>query len=200
MTKKNPGSSSKKRGGKSATAGGSSTPTTGARHLPHIMLPAPTTITLGGANGNALIASSPEGESSLLFTLSFSPPTKPWSTNQDRNLSKHERHSMIQAWKLITMVEYRNARLGNQPPGLVLITIPFDTNRTRDPHNYCGTVVKAIIDGLVKGGAWPDDTPEYVGHLEPWLTVQSHDSSYVWVDVFAAARYVLKDGMWTVVG
>jgi Holliday junction resolvase RusA-like endonuclease len=54
-------------------------------------------------------------------------------------------------------------------PALVRVHIPFTQNRRRDPHNYCGTVVKAIIDGLVKAGAWEDDTPEYVEHLSPVL-------------------------------
>ena len=52
---------------------------------------------------------------------------------------------------------------------LVTVTIPFTQNRRRDPHNYCGTVLKAIIDGLVHAGVVPDDTPEWIGHREPRL-------------------------------
>ena len=54
-------------------------------------------------------------------------------------------------------------------PSTVEVFIPFTTNRRRDPHNYVGTVVKWIIDGLVYAGAWPDDTPEWVTVLEPVL-------------------------------
>lgn len=54
--------------------------------------------------------------------------------------------------------------------GIVQVEIPFTRHRRRDPHNYCGTIVKAIIDGLIHAGAWPDDTPEYVGHREPVIT------------------------------
>ncbi len=55
---------------------------------------------------------------------------------------------------------------GGLPPSVVQIDIPFTQNRRRDPHNYCGTVLKAIIDGLVEINYWPDDTPEWVGHRE----------------------------------
>jgi hypothetical protein len=54
-------------------------------------------------------------------------------------------------------------------PALVRVHIPFPVDRRRDPHNYCGTVVKAIVDGLVNAGAWDDDTPEFVEHISPIL-------------------------------
>lgn len=77
---------------------------------------------------------------------------------------------MIAVWKEATIVHYRNQQKGQHlPPSIVQIHIPFTTNRRRDPHNYCGTVLKAVIDGLVQAGAWPDDTPDYVGHREPVL-------------------------------
>jgi hypothetical protein len=63
---------------------------------------------------------------------------------------------------------YRRIYMKNpQPPSVVSLTLPVKDRRKRDPHNYCGTVLKAVIDGLVQAGAWPDDTPEYVGHREP---------------------------------
>ena len=110
----------------------------------------------------------------LVIRFEFHPPDEPWSTNQDRNLSPHERSDRILNWKTITKVTYvsfcnRNGQGRLLGPSLVRIHIPFRTKRRRDPHNYCGTVVKAIIDGLVQGGAWPDDTPQYVEHLSPVL-------------------------------
>jgi hypothetical protein len=80
-------------------------------------------------------------------------------------------------------------------PSVVMVEIPFNMVRTRDPHNYCGTVVKAIIDGLVLAGAWPDDTPDQVGHMEPFLTLSS---PYVWVHIFDAETYVLSPEGWKV--
>lgn len=53
-------------------------------------------------------------------------------------------------------------------PAEVHVTIPFPIHRRRDPINYARTV-KAIVDGLVLAGAWPDDTPDYVTQHIPTL-------------------------------
>lgn len=53
-------------------------------------------------------------------------------------------------------------------PAEVHVTIPFPIHRRRDPINYARTV-KAIVDGLVLAGAWPDDTPNYVTQHIPTL-------------------------------
>ena len=37
--------------------------------------------------------------------------------------------------------------------------------------NYVGTVVKAIVDGMVDAGCWPDDTAEWVEIRQPVLVV-----------------------------
>lgn len=106
--------------------------------------------------------------------ITFPPPGKPWSTNKDRNLHPQERAGRIAEWKGVTKAAYvgwcgrRRVRRALNP-ALVRVHIPFSVNRRRDPHNYCGTVVKAIIDGLVLAGAWEDDTPEFVEHLAPVL-------------------------------
>lgn len=110
--------------------------------------------------------------SELITRFHFPAPDKVWSTNDDRNLHHYTRAERIKTWKGAARIHYANARgkAGTAiPPALVRVHIPFKTDRRRDPHNYCGTVVKAIIDGLVLAGAWPDDTPEYVGHREPLL-------------------------------
>lgn len=56
-------------------------------------------------------------------------------------------------------------------PLAVRVTIPFAVDRRRDAHNYTGTVVKAVIDGLQIAGWIADDTPEWVTVLDPILTV-----------------------------
>lgn len=111
-----------------------------------------------------------------MIEFEFYPPDKPWSTNQDRNLNPYKRHGTIREWKDMASLAYiddcnkkkRKRQLGNT---LIRVTIPFDKKRRRDPHNYCGTVGKAIIDGLVNAGAWDDDTPDFVEHLAPILVV-----------------------------
>lgn len=58
-----------------------------------------------------------------------------------------------------------------QVPIAVQVTLPFRSGRRRDPHNYTGTVVKAIVDGLKDAGLVPDDTPEWVTVLDPIIQV-----------------------------
>lgn len=54
-----------------------------------------------------------------------------------------------------------------RPPCGVRVHFPVrDPGRRRDPHNLAPTV-KAIVDGLVDAGVWPDDTDEYVTVLDP---------------------------------
>lgn len=107
-------------------------------------------------------------------SFTFKPSAKPWSSNQDRNLAPLRRADLIRTWKIDAKTHYTNHmnRLKvrrDLRPGSVQVTIPFGRQPVGDPHNYCGTVLKAIIDGLVAGGAWPDDTPQWVGHTEPIL-------------------------------
>jgi hypothetical protein len=54
------------------------------------------------------------------------------------------------------------------PPSLVRCHFDVPTRRARDPHNLFATV-KAIVDGLVDAGLWPDDTSEWVTTVEPML-------------------------------
>jgi len=102
---------------------------------------------------------------------------KPWSTNEDRNKNPYERAQIVALWKQSAFIAYRNWKVRARQDGhlegkqIVTVEIAFPMNRERDPHNYCGTVVKAIIDGLKEAGAFPNDTFEYVGHREPRLVV-----------------------------
>lgn len=52
------------------------------------------------------------------------------------------------------------------------LTFEFEVRdkRRRDPHNYYPTI-KAIVDGLVDAGLWPDDTPDFVSTREPSFAV-----------------------------
>ena len=110
------------------------------------------------------------------ISFKFELPARIWSTNDERNMHYGERHRLVTAWKGATRMNYlsyRNRRglPVRLDPGIVHLAIPVKDRRKRDPHNYCGTVLKAVIDGLVLAEVWPDDTPEYVGHREPVLYV-----------------------------
>jgi len=100
---------------------------------------------------------------------------KPWSTNADRNKGKRE--NRVAPWRDGAYYAARQYRLRRRltiplDRSNVTMVIPFDLNKKeRDPHNYCGTVVKAAIDGLVLAGFWPSDTVGFVTHTEPLLVI-----------------------------
>lgn len=106
----------------------------------------------------------------MIFSFEMPLPAKIWSTNDDRRLHHAIRAGLVKDWKIATRYHYQvNFGRTRQKPSIVQVHIPIPDNRRRDPHNYCGTVMKAMIDGMVMADAWPDDTPEYVGHREPIL-------------------------------
>lgn len=95
-----------------------------------------------------------------------------WSTNQDRNLHHHKRAQRILEWKEATILALHGQPRYDPPRRLlVALTIPFKQNRRRDPHNYCGTVLKAVIDGIVHAGFVPDDNPKWIAHREPVFAI-----------------------------
>lgn len=96
---------------------------------------------------------------------------QPWSTNDDRRIHWAVRKRRVDEWHQVTRWHYRAARETAPTPAIVTVEIPFAQKRRRDPHNYVGTVVKAIVDALVSEGAWPDDTAEFVTVAEPKLVV-----------------------------
>lgn len=106
----------------------------------------------------------------MMFSFEMPLPAKIWSTNDDRRLHHSDRARLIKDWKIATRYHYQiSFGRQHQPPSIIQVKIPVADNRRRDPHNYCGTVMKSMIDGMVMATAWPDDTPDYVGHREPIL-------------------------------
>ena len=105
--------------------------------------------------------------------LEFPAPAETPSINQVNGAHWAKYHADKQMWQQAAQIYWRHQVFDGVyiPPesANVRVTIPFAQNRRRDPHNYVGTVVKWIIDGLVYAGAWPDDTPEWVTVLEPVL-------------------------------
>lgn len=65
-------------------------------------------------------------------------------------------------------------------PADVYVLLEVNTNRRRDPHNFYPTI-KAIVDGLTRAGAWPDDNAEHVRTHEPEILVTDtrHPQCYV---------------------
>lgn len=108
--------------------------------------------------------------------LSFPPPGKPLSINEASGRSWARTRRLLAPWRdgvgWAWNTTPRSARAAVQGRRCrVEVTIPFATNRRRDPHNYVGSVVKALVDQLVDQGVWPDDTPDWVTVAEPTLVV-----------------------------
>lgn len=130
-----------------------------------------------------------------VITFTIRPTEPPWSTNDERNFNRYVRHQRVKAWKGDTQAAWltvKQAALNTYPristsgtdtyfvPSIVQLHIGFKERRRRDPHNYCGTVLKAVVDGLVKAGLWPDDTPDWVGHREPLLVTGLNTEVEIW--------------------
>ena len=103
------------------------------------------------------------------WTLTFPQPAKPRTMNHRgpwraawgatktwRNTAAH--HALTLG---------RSPSERRRPPCLVRVSFPTSTpNTRRDPHNWAPTV-KAILDGMVDAGIWPDDNDQWVTVLDP---------------------------------
>jgi hypothetical protein len=115
------------------------------------------------------------------YRLRFKPPTKPWSSNDERNkMHRMERVRRVREWRSAAAEAAREAGLGRlEGKVIVQIHVPFPIRRTRDPHNMCSTALKSSVDGLVDAGVIPDDDPEHLGHREPVLYIDKDPDAEV---------------------
>lgn len=98
--------------------------------------------------------------------VEFLAPAKLMSLN-DR-MHWRRRADATKWWRTRAAWAAREARVRQLPRSLITVELPVRDSRRRDPHNYLPTV-KAIIDGLVDAGVWPDDNPTWVAVTEPRL-------------------------------
>jgi len=94
-----------------------------------------------------------------------------WSTNDERRMHWAARRKLVDAWRRWGYMVATQEGWIDLPPCVVEIALPFARNGRRDPMNYVGTCLKAVIDGLVDAGCWPDDTPDYVTITQPLLEI-----------------------------
>lgn len=114
------------------------------------------------------------------LTMSFPAPAEPLSENAAIRLHWAARKRVTTPWRdlAITMTRMALARYARErevwptQPVEVRMALPFRMARRRDPHNYVGTVVKATVDGMVRGGLIPDDSPEWATIAEPTISIQ----------------------------
>lgn len=111
--------------------------------------------------------------------LTFTAPTTPLSINRANGMHHGARRRLLKPWHDAAWATGRNHRsqAARTPVGrlvepiTVQVVLPFRTANRRDPHNYTGTVVKAVVDGLKDAGLVPDDTAEWVTVLDPEILV-----------------------------
>jgi crossover junction endodeoxyribonuclease RusA len=110
--------------------------------------------------------------------LSFLAPGVPPSINKTKGIHWAASRRLLTPWRDLARAVAHNAivkRGGRakfrQVPISVQVTLPFRQGARRDPHNYTGTVVKAIVDGLKNAGLVPDDTADWVTVLDPIIVV-----------------------------
>lgn len=108
-----------------------------------------------------------------ILTVRFRAPTHPLSVNDVSHWAG--KYGQCKAWRdvahMLGLVLVRASRDWVPIQGAVRVTLPFPTRNSRDPHNYTGSTVKAVVDGLVKGGVFIDDTSDHVTVEDPVLTV-----------------------------
>jgi len=110
--------------------------------------------------------------------LTFTAPTRPLSVNEGSHWAARRRR--LEPWKdaaWVTAQNYRRQAARSAPgrpvvPITVQVVLPFRGRARRDAHNYTGTVVKAVVDGIVRAGLVPDDTPDWVTVLDPEFSIQ----------------------------
>lgn len=102
------------------------------------------------------------------YVLEFGRPGKAVTANLRLHWAVKRR--MLAPWR--TAVRYTWLAHGRPayPPATIQISFPVPDKRRRDPSNLMPTQ-KAMLDELVKAGAWPDDSPEYVLELMPTVHV-----------------------------
>jgi Holliday junction resolvase RusA-like endonuclease len=108
-------------------------------------------------NGRPWFLSRPDGE----WMFSFPIPADMWSSN-DR-LTYMAVHTRKKVWREAVAKMARFYSIPAHDRWVVQAALPFRRKSDRrDPHNWTGTAVKAVLDGFTDAGFWPDDNAKHV--------------------------------------
>lgn len=109
--------------------------------------------------------------------LAFIQPTHPLSINDAKGAHWAKVKGSLDPWQnaawvtahnhRVRTMKHRHIPLWRPKPIVVQPVIQFRDGRRRDPHNYVGTITKALVDGLVRAKIVPDDNPDWVTTWEP---------------------------------
>lgn len=107
-----------------------------------------------------------------MITLRFARPGPLMSMNDREHWRAHA--AAVKTWRHAAWVSTFGTDTKPLGPSVVRVWLPVKDARKRDPHNYYPTV-KAIVDGLVDGSMFVDDSSEHVTTIEPVLQVRRDD-------------------------
>jgi crossover junction endodeoxyribonuclease RusA len=131
----------------------------------------------------------------LPLDLPFDAPTPPLSENASRGLHWAQRNRRLHPWRdaahWVVLNAMRQVRVADDVrpfPVTVEVILPFRTRQRRDPHNYVGTNVMAVVDGIVNAGLIPDDNPEWATVVEPATSIQPDRSEHLQVRLIITQR------------
>jgi crossover junction endodeoxyribonuclease RusA len=102
----------------------------------------------------------------VVGVIQFPPPAKLMNLNDRAHWSVKARATKV--WREAAYYAAIQAKVKGLGPSEVTIGLPVRTAHQRDPSNLIPTC-KAIVDGLVDAGVWPDDNSEWVTVHEPVL-------------------------------
>lgn len=88
------------------------------------------------------------------------------AVNANDRLHWAAKRRLLQPWILATTAAYRQAGSPQWDRAAIRISFPVADRRRRDPSNLMPTQ-KAIIDALVRAGAFPDDCPQVLDEYMP---------------------------------
>jgi Holliday junction resolvase RusA-like endonuclease len=125
------------------------------------------------------------------YILTFTAPTKPLSINESNRLHWAVRRKRLKDWHNLAIIAYKNMKKEDKEELKkykikIKVILTFPKNARRDPHNYIGTNVKAIIDGLIKAGLTEDDTQKYIEVIDPYITI--NDTNEVIILLYKGAK------------
>lgn len=124
--------------------------------------------------------------------LVFKAPNEPLSENKSRTIHWATRKRRLDPWKDAAFVAMHNALMATHDhkpvPVVIQVVLPFRTAARRDPHNYTGTTVKAIVDGLRLAGLVPDDNAAWVTVNDPMQSIQRDRSEPLTARVIITPR------------
>lgn len=117
-----------------------------------------------------------------MTTIRFPQPAELLNLNQRWHWARKAK--VTKAWR--TTAGYCAPKSRKLPPSEVHVTIDVADRRRRDPSNLFPTV-KAIVDGLVDAGLWPDDNADWVTVGEPRLRIVGRKQQ-LWVEIAITPR------------